>query len=139
MANSIVYLFKEYMADGSLDLDNDSFKVALFTGAVPAAGTYSTYTAAASGATEVASGSGYTTGGAALESVSWVRSGDTVTFDAANTAWSSATFSATWGYIYDDTHASDVGVAVVDFSGSKSVSAGTFTINWHSSGIFTLT
>jgi len=141
MADLIFNKFKEWMADGTLDLDTDAFKVALFSSSSLPAATQSpaTYTAVNGAKTQVSSGSGYTTGGASLSTPTWVLSGATVTFDAVDTAWSSATFTARWALIYDTTHASSGIVALIDFGTSKSVTAGTFTIQWHSSGIFTLT
>jgi len=145
MADLIFNKFKEWMADGTMDLDNDTFYVALFTDASPPPATYDSYDTGGAGValtndyTEVASGSGYTTGGTALSTPTWVESAGTVTFDAVDTSWTSATFTARWAAIYDSTDANNGLVAMIDFGSNKSVTSGTFTIQWHGSGIFTLT
>jgi len=144
MADLIFNKFKEWMADGTMDIDDDAFKVALFSSATLPTATYQSYNVGGAGVsltndkTEVGSGSGYTTTGASLSTPTWVESAGTVTFDAVDTAWSSATFTARWAAIYDNTDANKGLVALIDFGTSKSVTAGTFTIQWHSSGIFTL-
>jgi len=135
MANMIYNSFKEYMADGSIDLDNDAFKVMLLTKSYTA---NASHTKIASVSGNEISGTGYTAGGGTLDSVTWTRSGTKVTFDAADEAWTSATFTAAYAAVYDDTHASDLLVCLFDFSGSQSVTNGTFTLQWGSSGIFTL-
>lgn len=94
-------------------------------------------------ATNEVSGTGYTAGGAALGSPTLVVSAGTMTYDAADTAWTSATFSSVRGcLIYDDTVTSptaDAGIVGVDFSSDYSVTSGTFTIQWNASGIYALT
>lgn len=89
---------------------------------------------------EVANGNGYTTGGVVLGSVTWNRSAGTVTFDAADPSWSSATFTARYLVIYDDTPTSpaDPLVLLKDFGSDKSVTNGTFTVQFDAGGIFTL-
>ena len=53
----------------------------------------------------------------------------TLTFDAIS--WTSATFGAAYGVIYNNS-ASDKLVVVLDFGGTKSCSNGTFTITFPS-------
>lgn len=149
MADGIFNKFKEWMGDNTIDMDGDTFKCALFsdTSALPAL-TIQSYnvgssasvnlTHASSTHTEVSSGSGYTTGGVTM-STTWVESAGTVTFDASpNSIWSSATFTARYAVLYSNTDANKGLVALIDFGASKAVTAGTFTIQWHASGIFTL-
>ena len=133
MANLIYNSFREWMADGTIDLDGDTFKVALLTTSYTPAATHLGY---ASLTNEVASGNGYTTGGNALDSVTWTKATTTVTLDAANEAWTSATFTAAYAAIYDDTvttPTADPLVCLFDFGGSKTVSAGTFTLQFDAS------
>jgi len=96
--------FSERMADGTCDLDNDTFKCALFTSSHTPAQTDDAYSALAN---EVANGNGYTTGGVTLTSVTWVESGGTVTFDCADISWtaSGGSIVARYAIIYDDTDA----------------------------------
>ncbi len=51
------------------------------------------------------------------------------TVDFTDTSWSSATFTAAFGVIYNSS-ASDKMIVVLDFGGSKSCSNGTFTISF---------
>lgn len=92
--------------------------------------------------TEVStSGTGYTR--QALTSVSVASSGEVVTFTSANPAWSSATFTAVYGFIYDaSVGAGDSSHPIIlywDFGGSQSVSGATFTITVNASGLVTWT
>lgn len=124
--------------EGPMDLLSDTIKVLL---------TSSTYTPNQTSHTvksdvtnELSNGNGYTTGGETLGSKTYAVSSLVTTFDAADTAWTSATFTADNAVIYDDTPTSpaDPLISYVDM-GDQSVSAATFTLQWHSSGILTLT
>lgn len=131
-----------------LNLDLETHKVALFNNSVTpnfddtAAhvaynGTGGTWLVA----NEV-SGTGYTAGGALLTSTTVTGpSAGVVMWDAADTAWSSATFSNAYGcLIYADamtTPVADQGIMAVYFGGTGySVTAGTFTIQWNANGIW---
>jgi len=137
MADLIYNKFKEYMADGTMDLDNDTFKIMLTTSTYTPAATHSVK----ADVTNEISGTGYTAGGATLQNVTWTESSGTVTLDATDVSWTSATFTARYAVIYDDTPTSplDPLVCLIDFGTDKSVTAGTFTIQFHANGIFTLT
>ena len=80
--------FREYMADGTIDLDTDTFNITLHasTQALTAAGqsVYANLTA------ELSTANGYTSGGQALSSITWTRSGGTVTFDSADAVWTAS-------------------------------------------------
>lgn len=90
---------------------------------------------------EVASGGGYTTGGATLGSKTFGNASLVSTFDAADVAWTSATFSSASAHIYDDSRATPVKplVSYVDFGGTQTVTAATLALVWNASGIFTIT
>ena len=75
------------------------------------------------------SGSAYTAGGKALTSVTPVLDGSTAVCDFADISFSSASFRANGCLIYNDTQ-SDKAVCVVAFGGDKTVSSGTFTIQF---------
>lgn len=133
---------KEFLADGRIDLDTHSFKVALFLSSSNC-NTLS-HDELADLTNEVANGAGYTTGGATLASVTWNRSGGTVTFDAADPVWtaSGGPITARFAVIYDDTDASDALLAVclldVTPADVTATDGNTFTIQMNASGIFTL-
>jgi len=83
------------------------------------------------------SGSGYTANGSLLDNKS-VTTAAATKFDADNTAWSSSTFTAYHAVLYDLSNTSSL-ICSIDFGGAKTVSAGTFTIQWDVAGIITLT
>jgi hypothetical protein len=90
---------------------------------------------------EVASGGGYTTGGATLASKTCTVSGGVATFDAADTSWAASTITARYAVIYYATGTASTSLLIgyVDFGADMVSSSGTFLITWNASGIFTLT
>lgn len=91
--------------------------------------------------TEV-SGGGYSR--QALTSVAWSTSALVVTFTAANPSWASATWSAYYAWIHDETASSGTDatrplLAIYDFGGVQTVSAATFTLAVNASGLATFT
>ena len=105
----------------------NTFKIALFTSSASlGAGTtaYST-----SNEISNTSGSAYSSGGATLTSVTPTTSGTTAFCDFADVSFTSATFTANGALIYNDTQ-SDKAVAVIAFGGDKTVTSGTFTIQF---------
>lgn len=81
------------------------------------------------GNSDETSGTGYTAGGNTLTNVTPTTSGTTAFADFADTSWSSASFSADGGMIYNSS-ASNKAISVHDFGGTKTVSSGTFTIQF---------
>ena len=75
------------------------------------------------------SGSAYTAGGKALTSVTPALSTDTACCDFADISFTSASFTANGCLIYNDTNA-DRAVCAIAFGGDKTVSSGTFTIQF---------
>jgi len=134
--------FREFCADGTIDLDTHTFKVMLVASgyAFNAAHTVKTDIT-----NELATANGYTAGGATLGSVTWTRSGGTVTFDAADTVWtaSGGSITARRAVIYDDTAASDELVASILLDTTPAdvtaTDGNTLTLQWNASGLFTLT
>lgn len=95
-------------------------------------------------ANELGAGGGYTTGGETMASkvTSVDDTDDEGVFDSTvDETWTSATFSAYYAVIYDDTPASplDPLICSIDFGGVQTVSAGTFTITWAAEGIVNIT
>lgn len=137
---------KKKLGDGTFDLDTHTFKAVLTTSAQAIDATFvgsSTNCLYADLTNEVANGNGYTTGGATLGSVTWNQSAGTITWDAADTAWTLTGGGITFKYliIYDNTVSGDPLVGFVDADtggGSLSPTAGTLTFAWNASGIFTL-
>jgi hypothetical protein len=129
MANVIPYAFRGELFSGTHDFSSggDSFKFALYTSSP-----YDTSSTAYSATNEVsASGTGYTTTGNALTSNAVVSTTAVASCDFADTSWTSASFAAAFGAIYNDDK-SDKLCVVLDFSGTKTCSNGTFTVSFPS-------
>lgn len=80
--------FPEYLGDGTIDLDTDTFKCALYLSTSNSATL--THTILANLTNEVANGAGYTTGGYTLLSVTWTEAAGVVTLDAADPQWTAS-------------------------------------------------
>ena len=125
ITSAIANSFKQEILVGTHNFTASSghtFKIAL----IKANANYSVVTG---NSDELANGSGYTTGGNTLTSVTPVLDGSTAVCDFANTSWSSATFT-TRGCIIYNTSASNKAVMVLDFGADYSVSNGTFTVEF---------
>ena len=87
-------------------------------------------------------GTGYSAGGVVITSTELTISGGVLTYDAADPSWSSSTISnamAAVGYFgRGGASSADELVWLSDFVTAASSSSGTFTIQWHASGIFTV-
>ena len=133
----------ELIADGTIDLDTDTFKLQLHT---------SSYTPSAAHdeladlTNEHANGNGYTTGGATLASVTWNRASGVATFDSADVVWtaSGGSIVARYAVLYDDTSSGKklIGYMLLDATpGNVTATTGnTLTVAPHASaGWFQLT
>jgi len=109
------------LGSGNVDLDADTLKFALLDDGYSPDATDAHATIIAN---EV-SGTGYTAGGATLTGVSWDESGNYCDITADDPSWTSATFTARYGYLY--AAASSIPLALYDFGANQSVDAGTFT------------
>ena len=109
----------------------DTFKIALLKAAAAGSGTFGTATTNYSdlGSDQLANGSGYSTGGNTLSSVTPVADGTTAVCDFADTTWTSATFTSSGALIYNDTDAG-AACAVLSFGGDQQVSSGDFQIQF---------
>jgi hypothetical protein len=74
---------KEKIGNGTIQLDADNFRLALYTSAATANVTGDLSIQSSIG-NEVAQAGGYVTGGNPLSTPTWARSGNTLTFDAVN-------------------------------------------------------
>ena len=106
----------------------NSFKLALYTSSA----TLNKSTTAYSSTNEISntSGSAYTAKGEALTSVTPVLSSSTAVCDFADISWTSASFTANGCLIFNDTATGDPAVCVVAFGADKTVSNGTFTVQF---------
>ncbi len=136
---------RERMADGGYDLDDDSFKIALFLSASDAATLTTGNSNLADLSNQHANGNGYTTGGIAL-TTTWVASTATLTFDYTNSpVWtaSGGSIVARFAVIYDDTHGSNGLLCMTTMDNAPAdvtaTTGNTLTVDANSSGVFTLT
>jgi len=106
----------------------NTFNLALYTSSA----TLDEDTTAYSSSNEIAntSGSAYSAKGKALTSVTPVLSSDTAVCDFANISWTSATFTANGCLIFNDTASGDPSCCSIAFGGDKTVTSGTFTIEF---------
>ena len=103
----------------------DTFKLALYTSDASLGASTTAYTTS----NEV-SGSGYTAKGNALTSVTPVADSTTAVCDFADTSFTSASFTARGCLIFNEDATGDPAVCAIDFGGDKTVSSGTFTIQF---------
>lgn len=135
----------EYMGDGTIDLDGDSFIAILCLStsniATTSVNAYSTVT------NEVASAFGYTQGTKAITTPTWTESSGTVTFNCDNISWtaSGGSITARFGGIYDDTVTSPVADPVLCHSllnntpaDETATDGNNFDINIDASGVFSV-
>jgi len=121
--------FKVGILGGDFDFSSgtaQTFKVALYTSSATLGAATTGYSA-----TNEVSGTGYSAGGNTLTiSVNPTSSGTTAYLDFADTTWSAATITARGALIYLADGATNPAVAVLDFGGDKTSTAGDFTIQF---------
>jgi hypothetical protein len=134
----------------AIDLNSDTFKNALYDNDITpdqtVASANTAYNAGqwATASNEVFEAGQWAQGGVALSGVASSFTSNVYTFDATDTpSGSAADLANVYGcLIYDDTIASpvaDQGLCYLYFGGSNSVTNGTFTVVYHSSGILAYT
>ena len=122
--------FKQELLGAIHDMDTHTIKLALIK-ASPS-GTYNNATTNYSdvtGNSDEASGTNYSAGGNNLDSASIALSGTTAIVDFANEVFSNVTVSASGCIIYNSS-ASNKAIAVIDFGGTVSATAGDLTIEF---------
>lgn len=141
-------VFRSFVTDAldntyAYDLGADTFKVALFNDTTTpdkdAAAASIIYNAGVwVVANEVTDATNWTAGGRTLSSVTWTNpSTGKAKFDAADTAGGGVvTIANAYGCMVYDSTVANRGLCYNSFGAAKSVTSGTFTIVWNSSGIF---
>lgn len=130
------------IGQGLIDLDTDTFKMALFLSTSNC--NTLTHDEFADLTNQVANGNGYTTGGETLTTITWVNASGTITFDCDNVNWNvtGAGITARFAVIYDDTAAGDplLAVCLLDATPADitAVSGDIIQVSINASGIFTL-
>jgi len=115
--------FKEDLFNKLQDLDTDTIKIALYTSSATLDASTTAYTA-----TNEVTGTGYSAGGETLANSTVATSGTTAYVDFDNPEWTSASFTTAGALIYNDTLAGKNAIAVLNFGGDFTVTAGTFRI-----------
>ena len=103
----------------------NTFKLALYTSSATMSAATTAYTT-----TNEASGTNYTAKGGTLTKVEPTNSGTTAITDFADLTFGTATITARGCMIFNDTASGDPAVAVFDFGGDKTSTAGSFTITF---------
>ena len=138
---------KHQLVDGNLDIDTQAFRMVLLTSSyTPNANAHAAYSSLSTA--EVANGGGYTTHGKLLTMTSTDGGTGTTTVDCDDQNWTSSTITAKYAVIVRDGDANgalaagDIPLCYCDLEtggGSVSTTNGTFAVNIHANGIFTLT
>ncbi len=141
---STVYIydsFRQYVADGTIDLTAATVTLALVTSSYTYSAAHTVWADAS--ANEVANGAGYTTNGAALGSPTVTYSGSTATFDASDVTWSSLTKTFRGGVLYLNDTVNAIVKPVILYilfdstPADITISGADFTVAWNASGILT--
>ena len=120
--------FKQELLEGVHNFKNSggsTFNLALYTSSASLGASTTAYTTS----NEV-SGTNYTAKGASLTRVDPSTSGTTALTDFADLTFSTATVTARGALIFNDSASGDPAVAVLDFGGDKTSTAGDFTIQF---------
>ena len=106
----------------------NTFKIALYTSSA----TLGASTTAFSSSNEITNSSvtAYTAAGATLTSVTPVADSTTAVCDFADVSYTDASFTANGALIYNDSASGDPACAVIAFGSDKTVTSGTFTIQF---------
>ena len=131
ISSAICNSFKQEILVGTHNFtasSGNAFKLALYTSSA----TLNKSTTAYSSSNEISntSGSAYSAKGKALTSVTPVLSTDTAVCDFADISWTSASFTANGCLIFNDSATSDPAVCAIAFGSDKTVTSGTFTIQF---------
>ena len=127
--NAICNTFKKELLEATHNFSNpggNSFKLAMYTNSATLGKSTTSFTTGG----QVTSPSGYTSGGKALVNVGTSLATNTAITDFADLSFTGVTLTARGALIYNDTASGDPAVAVLDFGGDKTASAGTFTIQF---------
>jgi hypothetical protein len=136
----------EYIGDGTIDMDDSTFKLMLTTSAYTPS---LAHTTKANVTNEIANGNGYTTGGITLVNPTWTRTGNVAKFDADNPVWTTSGGSigpAYYAVLYKSGTANSITDPLIGYTLLDNTPAnvtvtdpGTLTINISANGLFTLT
>ena len=131
ITQAIANSFKKELLDGDHDFSQtggDVFKIALYTSSATLNSTTTAYPGDSTG-NQVSNSGQYTQGGGKLTNAGTSMTAGVARCDFADRSFTGVTLTARGALIYNDTNG-DKAVAVLDFGGEKTASAGTFTIQF---------
>ena len=139
ITSAVCSSFKQELLQGKHNFDTsgaspagDTFKIALFTSSASLGAATTDYST--SNEITNTSGTAYTAGGKALTNTGVGLTSTTAFTDFSDISWTSASFTANGCMIYNTTTGTGTSttdaVCVVAFGGDKTVSSGTFTIQF---------
>lgn len=129
--------FNQYVHDGTIDLDATNIYLALVDSDYTFSAAHTIW--ADVSAEEVATGDGYTTGGAQLAS----HSVNSTRWDAADVSWAALTKTFRYGVLYVNATVNSIVkplIACIVFDSTPAditMAGGTFSVQWNASGIVT--
>ena len=127
--NAICNTFKKELLEATHNFSNpggNTFKLAMYTNSATLGKSTTSFTTG----NEVTSPSGYSSGGKALVNTGTSVASDTAITDFSDLSFTGVTLTARGALIYNDSATGDPAVAVLDFGGDKTATAGTFTIQF---------
>lgn len=148
MANSLIYpqfMLRQMGNNGTVvDLDADTLKLMLMnaTYAALSDATKRGHEFYSDVSTNEVTGTGYVAKGYTLANKTSAQATGVYTFDnTVDPSWAMATITASGAIVFKDTGTTTTSplIAYLDFGGSVSSTAGTFTVTLNASGIFTVT
>jgi PKD repeat protein len=120
--------FKQELLKGVHNFTNsggNTFNLALYTSSATMSASTTAYTTS-----QEATGTNYTAKGSSLTRVDPATSGTTAYTDFADLTFGTCTITARGCMIFNDSASGDPAVAVFDFGGDKTSTAGSFTISF---------
>jgi hypothetical protein len=128
--NAICNSFKKELLEATHNFSNpggNTFKLSMYTNSATLGKSTTSFTTG----NEVSSPSGgYSSGGKALVNTGTSLATNTAITDFSDLSFVGVTITARGALIYNDTATGDPAVAVLDFGGDKTATAGTFTIQF---------
>ena len=128
--NAICNSFKKQLLEATHNFSNpggNSFKLSMYTNSATLGKSTTSFTTG----NEVSSPTGgYSSGGKALVNTGTSLATNTAITDFSDLSFVGVTLTARGALIYNDTATGDPAVAVLDFGGDKTATAGTFTIQF---------
>jgi len=132
---------KAYLIDGGFEASDDIKCAVIDDTVTPSA---ASATPVLGDFTQVTASGTYTTGGTSLGNLGTLvtEASGTMTFDSGtNPTWAADASNDTdawWGIVYNDTDGTDRAIGFVELGGPVDMVAGSLTITWNSSGLFTI-